>query len=81
MEFVIGPVNAGAFGENALDASFGAQYDFLRAPSTQGLPQNLPPPHLQSFGAIEMNEAGQLTVRLIDITGESLFEKVLGPVP
>ena len=80
MEFVIGPVNAGVFGENALDASFGPQYDFLRAPSTEDLPQNAPPPNLHSFGAIEIDKTGQLTVRLIDITGEVLFKQVLGPV-
>ncbi|MCB1935915.1 MAG: alkaline phosphatase D family protein [Nitrosomonas sp.] len=79
-EFVIGPINAGAFGSGNLDASFGPQYEYLRAPSTEGIGQNTPPPHLQSFGLIDIAENGDLTVKLIDITGEVLFEKIFSPL-
>jgi alkaline phosphatase D len=78
-EFVIGPVHAGAFGTNAVDSSFGPQTEFLRAPSTEGLPQNAPPPYLQSFGAFEVSRQGELTVRIHDITGEILYEEQLQP--
>jgi alkaline phosphatase D len=80
-EFVIGPVHAGAFGVNDLDASFGPRFEYLRAPSTQGLPQNLPPPNLQSFGAAQIDEDGRLTVRIHDVTGAVLYEKILDPQP
>jgi alkaline phosphatase D len=78
-EFVSGPVHAGAFGAADLDASFGPHFDWLRAPSTEGLPQNLPPPNLQSFGAVDVNAAGVLTVRLHDASGAVLYEKKLEP--
>jgi alkaline phosphatase D len=78
-EFVVGPVHAGAFGAGALDGSFGPQFEFVRAPSTEGLPQNSPPPNLQSFGGVEVSETGQLTVRIHDITGVVLYEQVLDP--
>lgn len=76
-EFVIGPVHAGAFGIGDLDPSFGPQYEYVRGPSTEGLPQNAPPPNLHSFGLIEVTAAGDLIARIHDITGEVLMEQVL----
>jgi alkaline phosphatase D len=78
-EFVIGPVHAGAFGAKDLDASFGPAFEYVRAPSTEGLPQNSPPPNLQSFGAVEVSEDGVFTVRIHDLSGDVLFEKVMSP--
>lgn len=78
-EFVIGPIHAGAFGPGNLDTSFGPQYDYLRAPGTEGIGQNSPPPHLQSFGLAEIRKDGILTIKLIDITGAVLFEKTMSP--
>ena len=78
-EFVVGPANAGAFGSGDLDRSFGPQYEFIRAPSTEGIGQNSPPPYLQSFGMIEISREGALTARLNDITGKLLYEKVFIP--
>jgi hypothetical protein len=48
----------------------------VRGPEAQGLPGNIPPPTLQSFGHVAVSSAGELTVKLIDITGEVLYEKV-----
>jgi alkaline phosphatase D len=79
-EFVIGPIHAGAFGPGNLDESFGPQYEYLRAPGTEGIGENSPPPHLQSFGFVEISEEGALTVKLIDITGAVLFEKMMLPL-
>lgn len=79
-EFVIGPIHAGAFGPGNLDASFGPQYEYLRAPGTESIGQNAPPPNLQSFGMVDIAEDGALTVKLIDITGATLFEKTMLPV-
>jgi alkaline phosphatase D len=79
-EFVIGPIHAGAFGTNELDASFGPRFEYLRAPSTAGFTiQNLPPPHLQSFGAAEVTKEGRLVIRIHEVTGAVLFEKLLQP--
>ncbi len=76
-EFVVGPLHAGAFGPGKLDPSFGPQYEFVNGPDLQNLPQNTPPPYLQSFGIVDIDEEGTLSVKLIDITGELLFEKIL----
>jgi alkaline phosphatase D len=79
-EFVIGPVHAGAFGANELDASFGPRFEYLRAPSTEGFTiQNLPPPNLHSFGTAEITANGKLIMRIHDISGAVLFEKTFAP--
>jgi alkaline phosphatase D len=70
-EFAIGPVHAGAFGAAALDDSFGARFEYVRAPSTSGS-QNLPPPQLQSFGEVEISEGGDMHLRLRDYRGRSV---------
>ncbi len=48
-EFVSGPLNAGTFGPGALDATFGPQVRFQKAPETQNLP---PSAGLQFFGHV-----------------------------
>ncbi len=79
-EFVIGPIHAGAFGPGQLDPSFGPEYKFVRAPGTQNLPLNLPPPYFQFFGAMEIDaRTAQLTARIHNIDGAVVYEKVLNP--
>jgi len=80
-EFVIGPVHAGAFGVNdKLDLSFGPSYQYLRAPKTEGfLSANLPPPYVASFGLIEVDEAGSLSVNIHDVTGDLLWTQTFTP--
>jgi alkaline phosphatase D len=78
-EFVIGPVHAGAFGPNVLDTSFGPSFEYVRGPTTEGLPQNLPPPNLQTFGYAEIDEEGMFTIRIHDIDGAVLYEQILIP--
>jgi alkaline phosphatase D len=51
----------------------------VRGPATEGLPQNLPPPNLQTFGYAEVSEEGLFTVRIHDIDGAVLYEKILKP--
>jgi alkaline phosphatase D len=51
----------------------------VRGPSTEGIGQNSPPPNLHSFGVAEVSKDGELSVRIHDITGEVLFEKVFQP--
>lgn len=79
-EFVIGPIHAGAFGPGALDPSFGPEYEYVRAPDTEGLSQNLPPLNLQSFGLMKIDGEGILTVKLVDVTGSVLFIKSMSPL-
>ena len=78
-EFVIGPIHAGAFapsGNLPLDPSFGPSYEFNIFPAEP----NLPPPHHQFFGSMEIDgQTAQLTVRIHQITGDIVYKKVLTP--
>jgi phosphodiesterase/alkaline phosphatase D-like protein len=75
-EFVIGPINAGAFGPNSLDSSFGPKFDYVLAPATEGFKgQNLPPPYLQSFGYASVSANGELSLSLMGINGDELYSK------
>jgi alkaline phosphatase D len=78
-EFVSGPLNAGSFGPNELDATFGPQVRFVKAPP-EGQ-SNLPPSAgLQFFGQVDIDGATEvMTVSLCDIAGEILFRQELTP--
>ncbi|HEY2057986.1 alkaline phosphatase D family protein [Amycolatopsis sp. NBC_01480] len=76
-EFVSGPLNAGAFGPNALDPTFGPEAVFVHAPVTQN---SSPAQGFQHFGELNVDGAsGELTVDLRDGTGASLWSKTLQP--
>jgi alkaline phosphatase D len=73
-EFVSGPLHAGTFGPNRLDATFGPQAVFVKAPTReQGV--NLPPSDgLQFFGQVTIEgKTGALTVTLRDVADAALF--------
>jgi len=76
-EFVAGPLNAGTFGPNPLDNTFGPQVVFQKVPPPGQL--NLPPSAgLQFFGEVCIDHrSGDLTVTLRDIDGTSVFSKQL----
>ena len=76
-EFVSGPLNAGSFGPNRTDATFGPQVKFFKAPEPGQI--NLPPSAgLQFFGEVNISRDDEtLTVDLKDISGTSLFRKTL----
>ncbi|WP_228000923.1 alkaline phosphatase D family protein [Nocardia australiensis] len=77
-EFVSGPLNAGAFGPNDLDATFGPQAVFVHAPPTQ----NAAPLDgaFQHFGEVLIDgKSRDLTVNLCDATGSVLFSQRLSP--
>jgi len=78
-EFVSGPLNAGSFGPNPLDATFGPQVVFAKAPPAGRF--NLPPSAgLQFFGQVDIEAAGEvMTVRLKDLEGATLFTQELEP--
>ncbi len=79
-EFVSGPLHAGTFGPNDLDATFGPQLRYMKAPSKeQG--QNLPPSDgYQFFGHVHADgKTGQLTVTLRDAADNALWATTLDP--
>jgi len=74
-EFVSGPLNAGSFGPNALDNTFGPQVVYQKAPEKQNTP---PTAGLQFFGQVQIAaKTGAMTVTLRDLTGASLYSKKL----
>jgi len=78
-EFVAGPLNAGTFGPNALDGTFGPQVVFFKAPPP-GQSNLSPYSGLQFFGEVNIQSySAELTVDLRDINGVSVFSKTLQP--
>ncbi len=79
-EFVSGPLHAGTFGPNALDATFGPDVKYVKAP-TEEQGANLPPSEgLQFFGLVDIDAATQqMTVRLMDRADQELFSVTLDP--
>ncbi|MDA1360657.1 alkaline phosphatase D family protein [Glycomyces luteolus] len=76
-EFVSGPLNAGAFGPNKLDATFGPEAVFVQAPPAANTPPAL---GYQFFGEVGIDaETEMLTVALKDLDGNTLFLKTLEP--
>jgi alkaline phosphatase D len=78
-EFVAGPLHAGTFGPNALDATFGPEVRFLAIPP--GMKPNRPPSAgLQFFGTLRIDGRSRvLTARLHDLSGATLFSLDLEP--
>ncbi|MFF8808992.1 alkaline phosphatase D family protein [Streptomyces omiyaensis] len=76
-EFVSGPLAAGGFPANKLDATFGPERVFVRAPERANVsPMESP----QYFGEVDIDGgSGELTVRLRGDDDTVLFTKVLRP--
>jgi alkaline phosphatase D len=76
-EFVSGPLNAGSFGPNPVDGTFGLQVVYQKAPAT---PNESPAAGLQFFGQVDIDAKTKvLTVALKDLTGATLHTQVLVP--
>ncbi|GAB2882478.1 alkaline phosphatase D family protein [Streptomyces mayteni] len=76
-EFVTGPINAGAFPASALDATFGPERVFVKAPERANVS---PAEGYQFYGEVDIEgESGELTVRLRELGGAVLYTKVLQP--
>ena len=68
-EFVAGPLNAGSFGPNTLDGTFGPQVVFVKAPPA-GQSNLSPYSGLQFFGEVNIDaQSADMTVDLRDIDG------------
>jgi alkaline phosphatase D len=76
-EFVAGPMNAGSFGPNKLDKTFGPTAIFQKAPPAQNVS---PFAGFQFFGEVNIDpQSKSLSVALIDFDGVSQFTKTLAP--
>lgn len=76
-EFVAGPLNAGSFGPNALDDTFGPEVVYQNAPTTQN---TSPFAGLQFFGQVDIDAATKVfSVALKDLDGQTVFTRRLGP--
>jgi alkaline phosphatase D len=76
-EFVSGPLNAGTFGPNPLDNTFGPQVVYQKAP-TGSNPDRSPKAGMQFFGEVTISARDRsLTVNLRDLAGTILFSKTL----
>ena len=76
-EFVAGPLNAGSFGPNALDNTFGPQVLFQKPPPA---PNFSPFAGLQFFGQVDIDGRNALmTISLKDINGATVFTRELEP--
>ena len=72
-----GPLNAGAFGPNALDTTFGPKTVFSAAPPVAN---TSPMDGFQFFGHVAIDGASEaMTVTLYDLDGKSLFSVQLEP--
>ncbi|MAL94963.1 MAG: alkaline phosphatase [Haliea sp.] len=78
-EFVSGPLNAGTFGPNPLDNTFGPQLIYRKAPE-DGRVNLSPLEGMQFFGQVDIDtESRAMTVTLKDLEGETLFTQLLRP--
>ena len=76
-EFVSGPLNAGAFGPNKLEGTFGPVADFVAAPPAAN---TSPAAGFQFFGEVEIDaRSKQLSVTLRDVEGAGIYTPDLGP--
>ena len=78
-EFVAGPLHAGTFGPNTLDATFGPEAKFVGIP--KGMKGNRPPSDgFQFFGTLTASARTRaLTVRLHNLAGDILYTNELPP--
>ncbi|HEX2452890.1 MAG TPA: alkaline phosphatase D family protein [Vicinamibacterales bacterium] len=72
-EFVAGPLNAGTFGPNALDATFGPEVKFNSVPP--GFKGNRPPSDgLQFYGELRIDRRTRaMTASLHDLAGATIY--------
>jgi alkaline phosphatase D len=76
-EFVAGPLNAGTFGPNTTDGTFGPRVVFYKAPPA-GQANLSPYAGLQFFGEVNIDSRTKaMRVDLKDINGDVVFSKML----
>lgn len=76
-EIVAGPINAGTFGPNAMDATFGPRVDFVKAAD---FPNQPPSGGNQFFGHVDIDPRSEVfAASLRDMSGKVLWRKDLNP--
>lgn len=75
-EFVAGPISAGGFGPNALDATFGPRVDFESHGTTNQSPRA---GTAHYFGHVVIDDDARMTVTLRNIRGDVLYTRALEP--
>ncbi len=75
-EIVAGPVNAGTFGPNEMDATFGPKVVFSKVAD---YPNQSPRGGNQFFGHVAIDRPGQLTASLRNTAGDVLWSKDFAP--
>ncbi len=76
-EFISGPLNAGSFGPNSTDGTFGPEVVFSKAPPA-GQSNLSPYAGLQFFGEVNIDKRSKaMKVALKDLNGETVFSKTL----
>ena len=76
-EFVSGPLNAGTFGPNNPDNTFGIEVVYQKYPAGVN-PDRSPRAGMQFFGKVQIDRSTKvLTVRLCDVSGAVLYTKEL----
>lgn len=75
-EFVAGPINAGTFGPNEMDGTFGPRVDFVKSADH---PNQSPRGGNQFFGHADIADDGTLTVTLRDAQGTVLYTREMSP--
>jgi alkaline phosphatase D len=76
-EFVAGPINAGSFGPNAMDGTFGPEVVFSKAGRFAG--ESPRDGENQYFGHVDIAPDGTFTASLRNANGAVLFSKTLTP--
>ena len=78
-EFVSGPLNAGTYGPNKLDGTFGPELKFIKAPAA-GQENLSPMDEMQFFGHVRIDGATEvMTVTLKDLKNRDLYKVDLTP--
>lgn len=75
-EFVAGPISAGGFGPNVLDATFGPKVEFQSFGTTNQSPRA---GTAHYFGHVDIGSDGRMTVSLRNIRGDVLHTQTLEP--
>ena len=76
-EFVSGPLNAGGFGPNGIDKTFGLEVIYQKAPPAANTP---PTSGMQFFGQVDIDaKTRAMTVTLKDLEGAALYTRTLAP--
>ncbi|SDB86192.1 alkaline phosphatase D [Raineyella antarctica] len=76
-EFVAGPINAGSFGPNKLDATFGPEQVFERHGFTNQSPRS---GEHQYFGHVAVaGDGAEFVVSLVNANGDTVYTKALIP--